>query len=460
MEVSSMKSFTKGLIGAVALVLATAGIADGQQPVRAVSVTFDDAVAIALRQNTSIRQALNNSESSSAAVQQARLQFLPNLNLNVNNGMDVGRNFSEAEGRIVDQTTRSLSTGVSSSVTLFDGLRNVSNLNAAKATEAASEQDVARVRQTVVFTVASNFLNIVAQQEQVRVQEENLKALELQEQQIKTYVDAGVRPISDMYSQQAATANARLSLVNAKRALELAKVDIIQTLQLDPAGTYDFVAPNVTATEAAAATRTFDLGELVARAYENRYDLDAQEARVEAAKQNARASSASKWPSVSLSAGYNTGYNSATDIAFSDQLNERRGGSVSIGVSIPIFDRGATSVAEQRARIQEENARIELEKQRQQVALEIRRAHLDHQSAQEQLKAARAQKEAADQAVAAVQERYRVGASTLVELTQARAAQVQAASALVNARYTLVFQSALMDYYTGELDPEQLRLAD
>jgi outer membrane protein len=117
-------------------------------------------------------------------------------------------------------------------------------------------------------------------------------------------------------------------------------------------------------------------------------------------------------------------------------------------------------VAEQRARIQEENARIELEKQRQQVALEIRRAHLDHQAAQEQLKAARAQKEAADQAVTAVQERYRVGASTLVELTQARAAQVQAASALVNARYTLVFQNALMDYYTGELDPEKLRFAD
>jgi outer membrane protein len=455
-----MKSFTRGLLGAIALVLATAGIADGQQSARAVTVTFEDAVAIALKQNTSIRQALNTSESSSAAVQQARLQFLPNLNLNVNNGLDVGRNFSETEGRIVDQTTRSLSTGVSSSVTLFDGMRNVANLSAAKATEEASEQDVARVRQTVVFTVASNFLNIVAQQEQLRVQEENLKTLELQERQIKTYVDAGVRPISDMYSQQAATANARLSLVNAKRALELAKVDVIQTLQLDPAGTYEFVAPNVTATEAAAATTTYDLGALVAKAYQNRFDLDAQEARVEAAKQNARASAASKWPSVSLSAGYNTGYNSANEVAFSDQLNERRGGSVSIGVSIPIFDRGATSVAEQRARIQEENARIELEKQRQQVALEIRRAHLDHQAAQEQLKAARAQKEAADQAVTAVQERYRVGASTLVELTQARAAQVQAASALVNARYTLVFQNALMDYYTGELDPEKLRFAD
>lgn len=457
-----MQSFTRGLIAAIALVLASARVVEAQQerPQPPVSVTFDDAVAIALKQNAAIRQALNAVESSSAAVRQARQQFLPSLSLNVSNGMAVGRNFSEAEGRIVDQATRSLNTGVSSSVTLFDGMRNVANLNAAKATEQASEQDAARTRQTVVFTVAGNFLGIVAQQEQLRVQEENLKALELQEQQIRTYVDAGVRPISDLYSQQAATANARLALVNAKRALELAKVDLIQTLQLDPAGTYDFVAPNVTATEAAAVDRSYDLAALVAQAYERRFDLDAQEARVEAAKQNARAAASGKWPTISLSGGYNTAYNSATDIGFTDQLNDRRGGSLSIGVSIPLFDRGATSVAEQRAQIQEENARIELEKQRQLVALEIRRAWLDHQAAQEQLTAARAQKSAADQAVAATRERYRVGASTLVELTQARAAQVQAAAALVSARYTLVFQDALMDYYTGALDPNGVRLGD
>ena len=99
-----------------------------------------------------------------------------------------------------------------------------------------------------------------------------------------------------------------------------------------------------------------------------------------------------------------------------------------------------------------------LARNRQQIAVEIRRAYLDHQSAQEQLKAAEAQKVAADQAVGATQERYRVGAATLVELTQTRATQVQAASALVNARYNLVFQDALMTYYTGDLDPAKVSL--
>ena len=74
------------------------------------------------------------------------------------------------------------------------------------------------------------------------------------------------------------------------------------------------------------------------------------------------------------------------------------------------------------------------------------------------MRAAEAQQRAATLALQTSQERYEVGAATLVELTQARAVQVQAASALVSARYNLLFQRTLMDYYVGDLDPERISL--
>jgi outer membrane protein len=114
--------------------------------------------------------------------------------------------------------------------------------------------------------------------------------------------------------------------------MELAKVDLIQTLQLDPAGTYEFVAPVVS--DAAAGSRQYDLDSLVARAYAQRADLDAGEARVGAAEQEVKAAQASKWPTVSLSLGYYTAYSSASDLSIADQLNQRRRGSIGIGVSI------------------------------------------------------------------------------------------------------------------------------
>jgi outer membrane protein len=421
------------------------------------TITFSDAIGIALQQNVAIRQAQNAKELDETAVRQQRSQFLPDLRFNVSGSENVGRSFSETEGRITDQSTQSFSTGVSSSVTLFNGGQNVAHLRAAGLDEQASTQDLARTRQTVVLTVASNYLNLIAQQEQLRVQQQNLAALQQQEEQIKRFVDVGSRPISDLYQQQASVAAARASVVEAQRALELARVDLIQTLQLDPAGTYEFVAPPV---NAAASTRTYNLDSLVARAHAQRVDIDADEARVAAAEQDVKAAQASKWPTVSLSLGYNTAYSSASDLSIADQLNQRRGGSIGIGVSIPLFDRGSSDLATQRAQIQAENARLALQQQRQDVAIEVRRAYLDHRAAQERLAAAQAQQLAADQALAATRERYRVGAATLVELSQSQAAQVQAASALVNARYTLVFQQSLMSYYTGELDPATVRLGD
>jgi outer membrane protein len=52
------------------------------------------------------------------------------------------------------------------------------------------------------------------------------------------------------------------------------------------------------------------------------------------------------------------------------------------------------------------------------------------------------------------QKRYEAGAGALVELAQARATRVDAASSAVTARSSVVFQASLMTYYTGELDPE------
>jgi outer membrane protein len=417
-------------------------------------ITFEDAVQIALKKNITLAQAQNAVASDAASVRGAKLSFLPDLQLNTSGAQTYGRNFSETTGNVLNHNTQSLNAGISSSITLFNGMQNVATLHAAEKNQDASTLDLTRAKQTTVFTVASNYLSIITAQEQLKVQQQNLASLQAQEDQIRKMVDAGARAISDLYSQQASTAAARLAVVNAQHDLELGKVDLVQTLNLDPKVTYDFVAPAVSN----SAGVKYDLDSLTARAYAQRMDLAAGNARVDASAQGVKAANAGWWPTVSLSAGYNSAYSTATGLPFFNQLDQARGGSIAVGVSIPIFDRGQTSVASQKAKVQEDNAKLALDAQKQEVAVEVKRAYLNFQSAGEQLAAAQAQLSASDLAVTTSQQRYQAGAGTLVELTQARAAQVQAASAVVSARYGLVFQQALMSYYTGELDPAHVVL--
>lgn len=416
------------------------------------TITFNEAVGIALQQNGTLRQAVNAAALDTVSVRQQRMQFLPDLRFSTTGSQSYDRSPGVGSGgSSLSSLTSSMNAGVSSSYTLYNGGANRANLRQAQLQQQAGGQDVERTRQSVVFTVASNYLGLIEAQEQLRVRRETLASEQAQRDQIREFVNAGRRPIADQYQAEAAVASAQLAVVQAQRDVELAKVDLIQTLQLDPRGDYAFQAPAAGQAQSAASVAALDV--LMARAFERRVDLAARQTELDAAAQGVRAARASRLPTVSVSAGYNTSLNSGNDAGLFDQLNDRQGGSVSVGVSLPLFDRGGAAAETQRAQIVQDNARIALENQRQQVGLEVRRAYLDHQSAQEQLRAAQAGETAARQSLQATQERYQAGVGTLVEVTQARATLAQALSALVNARYNLLFQRTLVDYYTGDLDP-------
>jgi outer membrane protein len=445
---------TSALASVLSLGASAAAGAQAAQHPPAQRITFEQAVGLALEHNTAVRQAANASSLSDADVRQQKLSRLPDLRLSVSGTESVGKSLDAAAGTIGSQSTQALSSGLSSSLTLFDGGQTRAAIRGAQATADASSQDLTRARQTAAFTVATDYVALANQQEQLGVQQENLAAENVQLDLIQKFVDAGSRPVSDLYQQRAVAASAQLALSQAQQKVELAKVDLIEALQLDPSGEYEFVTPTLRA----AAAAPLKLDSLIARAYAARADLDASHARLDAASQDVKAAKASRLPTVSVTGSYSGAVNSASPLGIADQLDQRRGGSVGVGISIPIFDRGTASVAEQRAQLAEDKARMSLDAEKQSVALDVRRAYLNELSARQQLDAAQAQLAAAAQSVTTTEERYRAGAATLVEVTQARAQQVAAASALATARNNLILQQAVMSYYTGDLDPKNVKL--
>jgi len=415
-------------------------------------ITFNDAVGIALERNADLLQAQVDAALTDVSVSEARMQFVPDLKVDAAGSRNYGRNFNQTEGRVLEQTTNSASLSTSSGVTVFNGFRGLSTLRRAKYARTASRLDLNRAEQTVVFTVASDFLALMQAQEQLRVLRENLAAEANLEQQIKYYVEAGAREVAVLYQQEANVAAARLALLQAQSAAESEQVDLMRTLQLDPAGTYDFQFPTAVADDLA---QPLEFPDLLKRALAQRSDLKAEEARLSVAEQGSRIAHAGFWPTLSLSAGYGSAYSSASDLTFQDQLDLQRGGAVGVGLSIPLFDRGEARNASRRARLETRSARIALDTVREEVGLQVRQTHQDYRSAREQFSAAEAQKRAAERAVQTSEERFKSGVTTLVEVTQARSRQVQSASALVDARANLLLQHTLMDYYLGNFSRER-----
>ena len=421
---------------------ATTNIADAAR-----IITVDDAIGIALERNVTLNEVRVTAGLNSVAVSEAYMNFLPNLALNASGGRNYGQYFNSALGSYVDQTSQSLVLGASAGVTLFAGLHDVATLRQARSNDRAGRLDLGRAEETTVYTVVSNFLALILQQDQLQVAREELSAEAALEDKIREYVKSGARASADLYEQQAIVASAKLSVVRAENAAELSKVDLMGTLQLDPVESYEFVAPQL---ESLYGSQNADLRDLVARALAQRSDLQAEQARLNAFEQGIHVASSSYWPTLSVQAGLGSNYDSLIPQSLDAQLSAYRNESLSLNVTVPLFDRGVTHNAVRRARLQAQNERIVLDGLRHDVELQVKRVYLDYHAARDQLTAAEGQQQAAKLAVDSAQERFKAGVAILVEVSQARSLYVQAEAALATARNNLALQSALMNYYLGQ----------
>ena len=145
----SVSRWSRALL--VAAVVVAPAVAGAQAPAPGAKIGLQDAISLALRQSVQVRQ-------SEYAVASKQAAFLPTLSLNTSTARSVGRAGGSSSFAGTSSTAQSLSTGISSQLVLFDGLRNVNELRAAKLDVAASTNELTRARQTAVYTVATDYL--------------------------------------------------------------------------------------------------------------------------------------------------------------------------------------------------------------------------------------------------------------------------------------------------------------
>jgi len=447
MTASSLRRF--GTLFALLLFVSTAAFAQDAQ-----RISFNEAIQIALDQNINLKQSANQVEIAATQVSDNRMQYYPNLSFSTGAGQSYGRSIDETSNTFIDDATESWSAGVSSGVSLFTGFRREALMSQSKLDLESADLSFSRQRQDVIFRVMSNYLNLIDQSQQVLIREENLEAQQQELERIQEFVRVGQRAISDQFQQETQVANAELQLIQTQRLLQLAEANLIQILQLDPFGVYDFVIPDVSDDD--LAEQAYSVNEMLNEAFSQRTDLQAQERSIAATAEGIRIARATRLPNINLNGNYSTRWSSAPSLNLFDQLDLFRGGNVSVSLSLPIFDRFSTRNNVQRAQVRLTNAQLGLQNLRQDIALEVRQAYLDYQTAIQTLDATAAALAAAQQALEVEQERYAVGSSTIVELTQSRASFVQAQSNRASAVYDFIFREKLIEYYTGDITADDL----
>ncbi len=423
-------------------------------------LTLEEAIQIALENNYQIQQAENNRGLANTQVRSAQADFLPNLNASFSGNRNVGRQFIQEDLSFEDRTTLGLSGSLNTNITVFNGFSNIANLRRAEADLASEELQLERLRENIMFDTASRYLQVVLNEELLKISQATLEASQSQLEQVRAQVEVGARPTVDLYNQESVVANDELSVIQRENALEVSKAQLIRIMQ-DERIT-EVVTSMPSPEELSLMPVDLNLTELIQAALETRSDLRAQEYNIESNIQNHRIARAQFLPSISASAGISgrysdqfldpaTGERSPFTDQFFDQNITR---NIGFNIQIPIFTRWNTQTQVQSAQVQLRNSQLQLENVRFQISEEVRQAYNDYMSIVKELESTDKALIAAERAYETEQQRYEVGSSTLIELNLANATYIQAQSNRIQAIYNFVFQEKLLDYFIGQLESD------
>jgi outer membrane protein len=418
-------------------------------------ITIEDAIQIALDQSINIQQAQNNLQRNQADIRSARGAFLPNLNASSSLNRSTGQQFNQSTLQLETFTQYSMSGNITSNVPLFTGWQNISNLRRAGIDRDAAENDFERLKEETIFQTVTEFLQVILNQELLEIAKDNLSVSLKQLEQVEAQVEVGMRPIVDLFNQEAVVANNEFQVIQRENALNISKLRAIRILQLNPVDDYEFVAPEVDETQ--LSPQAYSLPELIETALLSRRDLQSQELRIRSAEQSLRIARSGYLPTLSFGASLSSSYNDAYRFlgetrSFSDQfLDERVNYGFGLSLSIPIFDRFQTRSNMENRRIDIKNATLALQDQKSLVYQEVLQAYNDYISIVQELRSTEAAFVAAEKAFETQQERYNVGSATLIELTTANNEFVNAASNRIQTVYRFIFQEKVLDFFLGRI---------
>ena len=405
-------------------------------------VTLPDAIRLAERTQPGMVQAQAEVRTAAAQRRNAWGAFLPSLSA----GSSASEFFSEGAARVDpltgqltsgNNTNRSVSTSLSASVDLFTGFRRGAELQAAKAGQAQADASLVDTRFQQALATTNVFFDALSAAQLVGVREASVRRADEQLKVSVSKLHAGSATRSDSLRSLVTLGSARLDLIQSQTDLATAEANLAhQVGEVGRVGAADDSSFHRLLT-------AIDTVGLRLEAESRSPRIQTAVATASVASANLRASRSAYWPSLTL--GANTGWNASrnNDYAF---LNQRQ---VSLQLSWMLFNRfdRELAIAQREASYDVAQATAEDERRAVQAELTARLAELD--AARSKIDITITSVTAATEDLRVQQERYRLGASTIVDVLTSQEALNQAEVDVVNARFDYLRAKAQLDALIG-----------
>lgn len=415
--------------------------------------TLQECVEYAVENNLTIEQFELDLENAKIDKSDAIGALLPDLNGSPRLTENIGLSFNPTSQEPVS-TQLNYTGDLTSTVTIFDGLRNYRNLNRAKMNAIANQYRLDDLKDDIRLNVANAYLQVLSSKEQLKTFRAQYAVTEQDLKRTRELVSSGVVPRGDLLEIEATAADQEQQIVNGEGQVLIARVNLAQLLQITDYVNFDIADESFDIPPSDILDNSAKV--IFDKALTFRNDIKFSQSNVELAEEDLKIARGAYYPTLSAFINYNTRFSDQnldpTDLSiipFVDQLWIFDGLAYGFQMNIPFFNGWSARNGVKRSKISLERAKLQFEQDKLDLETTIQQAYVDVTTFRKAYDAAEKTLEARRLAYDYAKERYDVGLMNAFDFGQAQARVDNAEADVIRTKYDYIFRLKILEFYFG-----------
>jgi len=408
-------------------------------PSNAVRLTVKNAEALALKNNPAISVARLNALASQQVTREVSSNLWPQAYADLT-GVDARNNSRITAGGLNNPTVYTRAAGGATVSQLITDFGHTTNLVAGARLQArADEQSAAATKEDVLLAVDQAFFNALQTHAVLRVAEQTVASRQLLSDQVSALTKSKLKSDLDLSFANVNLAQAKLLYLDALNNDKASAAALSAILGYSTLEAFDLVND----TEPLAPPPP-DVDPLLAEAFAKRPEILALEFQSESAEKLHKAEHDQLYPTISALAAFG-------DSPVRDDRIYGPYAAAGVNVEIPVFNGFLYSAKSREADLRAQAVRQHLIDLRNRISRDVRTSWLAASTAFDRVNVSEQLLAQANLALDLAQTRYKLGLSSIVELSQAQLQQTQAEIGNAQAGYEYRLSLAVLRYQTAGL---------
>jgi outer membrane protein len=446
-------------------------------------LTLRQSIEMGIANNIDVNRADLSSQQARITMQQSKLSMLPNVNASANYGINSGRTNDPVTNAFINQNINSSNYGISSNVTLFNGLALQNDIKSNSLAYEASKMELQQSKDNLTINIILAYLNVLSA-------EDLLQNARLQEEATRRQVDidslknaAGSISPSDYYTLKGQLATDQLNIADNIASIAVAKLSLAQLLNIPYS---DSLEVERLSEDVFNINYIADPSKIYDTALRQFAQIKAVHFRTESAEKYVRALQGQLYPTLYLNGSIGSNYSSAITnsillnsqdvasadyvivngsqipvmtrqntyksekVSFGTQFNNNLSKYIGLGLSIPIFNGAQARSRVRTAKIQFKVTQLVEQNTKTLLQQSIEQAYVNFKNTSDKYSILLDQVKSFTESFNAAQAKFDAGAITsdiyLIAKNNLNATNIN----LIVSKYNFVLRAKILDYYQGK----------